>query len=145
MRSSFPQGKFNSSGSYSSTLCPYFIHPLHAIISRNISRTQNYITKCKKCFTILKKNLRLQQGKSFTTLDIFTILKKNLRLQQDKSFTTLGIFTGKWISKDNLNADFILKISINIFRPVKTKIKRFWVSYHNHVFFHCYKNLIRLL
>ena len=27
----FPQGKFNSSGSYSSALYPYFIHPLHVI------------------------------------------------------------------------------------------------------------------
>ena len=51
----FPHGKFNSSGSYSSLLCPYFIHPLHAIISRNIAYTQNYIVKCKECHAILKK------------------------------------------------------------------------------------------
>ena len=48
----FPQGKFNSSGSYSSTSYPYFIHPMHAIISRNIAYTQNYIAKCKQCFPL---------------------------------------------------------------------------------------------
>ena len=53
----FPQGKFNSSGSYSSTLYPYFIHPLHAIISRSIAYTQDYIAKCEKYFAILKKKL----------------------------------------------------------------------------------------
>ena len=49
----FPQEKFNSFGSYSSTLYPYFIHPLHGFISRNIAYTQNYIAKCEKCFAIL--------------------------------------------------------------------------------------------
>ena len=67
----FLHGKFNSSGSYSSTLCPYFIHPLHAIISTNIAYTQNYIAKCKKCIAILKKNFRLRRGESFATLGIF--------------------------------------------------------------------------
>ena len=80
----FLQEKFNSSGSYFSTLYPYFTHPLHAIINRNIAYTQNYIAKCKKCFAILKKNLRLRRA---------------------TSLTTLGIFIAKWISKDNSNSD----------------------------------------
>ena len=53
----FPQGKFTSSRSYSSSLYPYFIHPLHAIISRTIAYTQNYIGKCKNCFVVLTKLL----------------------------------------------------------------------------------------
>ena len=51
----FPQGKFTSSGSYSSRLYPYFIHPLHAIISRSIACTQNYMAKCEKCFAVPTK------------------------------------------------------------------------------------------
>ena len=35
-------------------LYPYFIHPLHTFIKRNIAYIQNYTTKCKKCFVILK-------------------------------------------------------------------------------------------
>ena len=45
----FSKGKF-----YFSTLYLYFIHPLHTSIKWNITYTQNYTTKCKKCFVILK-------------------------------------------------------------------------------------------
>ena len=84
----FSKGKFNSSKLYFSTLYPYFIHPLHTIIKRNCTYTQNYITKCKKCFAILK-NLQ----KTFSSVG------------GGKSHTTLGIFIAKWISNDNLNTD----------------------------------------
>ena len=79
----FLQGKYNSSGLYSSTLYPYFIHPLYAIISGNIAYTQYYMAKCKKCFAILKKNFHLRRAKSFATLDTYIV---------------------EWISKDNSNA-----------------------------------------
>ena len=49
-------------------LYPYFIHPLHAVIKRNIAYTQNY---AKKCFAILKKHFHLWQGKSLVMLGIF--------------------------------------------------------------------------
>ena len=51
----FPQRKFTSSGSYSSRLYLYFIYPLHAIISRSIACTQNYMAKCEKCFAVPTK------------------------------------------------------------------------------------------
>ena len=68
----FSQGKFNSSKLYFSASYPYFIHPLHTIIKRNIAYTQNYTTKWKKCFAIFKKHFRLYQGKNLATLGIFT-------------------------------------------------------------------------
>ena len=55
MEQVFSQGNFNLSKLYFSTLHPYFIHPLHAIIKRNTAYIQNYTTKYKNCFTILKK------------------------------------------------------------------------------------------
>ena len=39
------------------TLYLYFICPLHTIIKRNDGYNQNYTTKCKKCFAILKKTI----------------------------------------------------------------------------------------
>ena len=68
---------------YLSIFHPYFTHPLHTIIKRNIAYTQNYIKKCKKCFAILKTCL-----------------------WQAKCLATLVIFIMKWISKDNSNAAF---------------------------------------
>ena len=44
---------------------------MHTIIKRNTAYDQNYITKCKKCFTILKKHFCLQRGESLATLGIF--------------------------------------------------------------------------
>ena len=81
MRSSFfSQGKFNSFKLYFSTLYPYFIHPLHTIIKRNITYIQNYTKNVKNASQFLKKHFRLQRGKS------------------------LGVFITKWISNENLNA-----------------------------------------
>ena len=74
------------------TLYPYFNHPMHAIINRNIAYTKNYIAKCKKCFAFLKKNLSHAVG-----------------------FPTLSIFIAKWISKDNSNAVFVPCICIYTF------------------------------
>ena len=52
-----------------------FFHPLYTVIKRNITFTQSYITKYKKCFPSLKKQ---PQGKSFGF-----------------------IFIAKWIPRDN--------------------------------------------
>ena len=59
--------KINSSKLY---FC-YFIYSLHTLIKRNNAHTQNYNTKCRKCFAILEKHFRLRQGKILATLDIF--------------------------------------------------------------------------
>ena len=53
------------------------------LLAEVFASTQNYITKSKKCFAILKKNFCLQLA---------------------KSFTMLGMFIAKWISKGNSNA-----------------------------------------
>ena len=54
------------------TLYLYFICPLHTIIKRNDGYNQNYTTKCKKCFAILKKkHFCLWQGKNLATLGKF--------------------------------------------------------------------------
>ena len=53
----FHQEKFNSSTLYFSTLYPHFTFPFHTIFIRNIPYTQNYIAKCKKCFSSLKRKL----------------------------------------------------------------------------------------
>ena len=90
----FPQGKFNSSESYSSTLYQYFIHPLHAIISITIIYHQNYIVNCQK---------------------YFVILKKTFCLWWTKSFTVVCIFLAKKISKYNLNAAYIYIYNICIY------------------------------
>ena len=66
----FSQGKFNLLKLYFSTLYPYFIHPLHTIIKRNIVHAQNYTTKSKKCLAVLK-HFHLWRGKSLTRLGIF--------------------------------------------------------------------------
>ena len=50
----FSQGKFNLSKLCSFILYPYFIHSSYTIIKRNIVYAQNYSTKCKKCFAIIK-------------------------------------------------------------------------------------------
>ena len=69
---------------YLSILYPYFTHPLHTIIKRNIAYTQNYIKKMQNALQFLKKTC----------------------LWQAKSLAMLGIFITKWISKDNSNAVF---------------------------------------
>ena len=40
--------------------------------------------------------------------------------------------------------NFMVQILINIFRPIKIKIKNFGISYHNYIFFHYYNDLIKL-
>ena len=40
---------------------------------------------------------------------------------------------------------FMLQIFINIFSSIRIKIKSFGNSYHNHIFFHYYNDLINLL
>ena len=50
----FSKAKFNLSKLYFSTLYPYFIHPLHTIIKRNVGYTQITPQNVKKCFAILK-------------------------------------------------------------------------------------------
>ena len=71
--------KINSSKLY---FC-YFIYSLHTLIKRNTAHTQNYNTKCRKCFAILEKHFHLRQGKILATLDIFIV---------------------EWISNHNSNA-----------------------------------------
>ena len=82
----FSKGKFNSLELYFSALYPYFIHPLHIIIKRNI-----FIPK------ITPQNAK----KASQFLNIF---KKHFWLWRGKSLTTLGLFIAKRISSDNLNA-----------------------------------------
>ena len=77
----FPQGKLNSSTLYFSTSHPHFIHLLHTIIKIIIAYRQIYITKCKKCFTIVK------------------------------SLATFCIFMAKWISNDNLTTGWSIIVT----------------------------------
>ena len=41
--------------------------------------------------------------------------------------------------------NFMLQILINIFRSIKLKTKGFGISYHNHIFFHYYNDLNKLM
>ena len=52
---------------------PHFIHPLHTIIKRSIAYTQNYIAKCKKCISFLKKNFPLWWAKRLAAVSIFIV------------------------------------------------------------------------
>ena len=73
----FSQRKFDSSTLDLSTLYPSYIYILriHCILFliRNIVYIQNCITKCKKCFWILMKTLRLQQAEILVVLSIFIV------------------------------------------------------------------------
>ena len=71
----FPKEIFNSSTLDFSTLYPSYIHILliHCILFfiRNTVYIQNCIAKCKKCFSILIKTLRLRQAKILVAFSIF--------------------------------------------------------------------------
>ena len=81
----FSQGKFNSSTLFFSLLYPHFTHPLHTIWKINFIYNQNYIAKCIQCYSNLKWNFHLQQA---------------------KMLAELGVLIAKWVSNNNLNADF---------------------------------------
>ena len=59
---------------------PYYLHiyPSHTnIIQRNIANTQNYITKCKTCFTVLKKKFSF--GRVKTSLRLADLLRSEFQ------------------------------------------------------------------
>ena len=88
-----------------SKCCPHFIHPLHTIIKRSIAYTQNYITKNKKCFSVLKKTFTCSKLKA--SLRLAYLLRSQFQTIIQMLYNTNNIFY--FTPQNFINQNFIIQ------------------------------------